>query len=291
MTAQHYHFPFAALVADGVFLGAFAVTAEAFAVSVVEPCGLAGVSFLVLAMPAGLTALVDGVLAGVSFEVTAAGDVLPEALIGISLVAGVLIGFSLAVTVLAAGFAALVEDGALTGEFAVGEVLPLAMVASAVDEVLMGLSLIGSATPGLAAAAVCGAILSGAVVGEILPAGFDASVVDGLLEVSLAVTDVPGALTAGLAAFVDEFVFTGSAFAASVVGVVAGGNGFPAGLDALADEVFLAGEAAAGEVLPAFVASAVDESLVGGLFLDEEAGVDILLAALVAEGVLPEASF
>ena len=57
-------------------------------------------------MLAGLTALIDGVLAGVSFEVTAAGDVLPEALIGISL-----IGFSLAVTVLAAGFAALVEDG------------------------------------------------------------------------------------------------------------------------------------------------------------------------------------
>ena len=312
MTAQHYHFPFAALVADGVFLGAFAVTAEAFAVSVVEPCGLAGVSFLVLAMPAGLTALVDGVLAGVSFEVTAAGDVLPEALIGISLVAGVLIGFSLAVTVLAAGFAALVEDGALTGEFAVGEVLPLAMVASAVDEVLMGLSLIGSATPGLAAAAVCGAILSGAVVGEILPAGFDASVVDGLLEVSLAVTDVPGALTAGLAAFVDEFVFTGSAFAARVVGevspevfvasmldgilmgsylMVAGGNSFPAGLDAFVDEVFLAGEAAAGEVLPTLVASAADERLLGGLFLDEAAGVDILLAALVAEGVLPEASF
>ena len=148
MTAQHYHFPFAALVADGVFVGAFAV-------SVLEPCGLAGVSLLVLAMLAGLTALIDGVLAGVSFEVTAAGDVLPEALIGISL-----IGFSLAVTVLAAGFAALVEDGVLTGDFAVGEVLPLALVASAVDEVLMGLSLIGSATPGLAAAAaVCGAIL------------------------------------------------------------------------------------------------------------------------------------
>ena len=297
MTAQHYHFPFAALVADGVFVGAFAV----------EPCGLAGVSLLVLAMLAGLTALIDGVLAGVSFEVTAAGDVLPEALIGISL-----IGFSLAVTVLAAGFAALVEDGVLTGDFAVGEVLPLALVASAVDEVLMGLSLIGSATPGLAAAAVCGAILSGAVVGEILPAGFDASVVDGLLEVSLAVTDVPGALTAGLAALVDEFVFTGSAFAASVVGevlpkvfvasmldgilmgsylVVAGGYGFPSGLDALAEEVFLAGEATAWEVLPALMASVADERLLGGLFLDKEAGVDILLAALVAEGVLPEASF
>ena len=114
---------------------------------------------------------------------------------------------------------------------------------------------------------------------------------DGLLEVSLAVTDVPGALTAGLTAFEDEFVFAGSAFAASVVGVVAGGNGFPAGLDALAEEVFLAGEATAGEVLPALMASVADERLLGGLFLDKEAGVDILLAALVAEGVLPEASF